>query len=480
MNNVPWKHQFPQAFQRVRLIPLARNLDSAQWMFLALESGFITSNEYLPWAQKYYGLASIKSDFFRNIFHPSIYLKYKDDSSAWGPQALPIFEWDEIVFVACVDPHSVPSQLNFRCRPLLAQYEDLVSAWNVALNALKNPQSVQLPPPLYNENRINSANTPELSKDIMTPTETSGQELPEAIQASPPVLSPNLNFEAPIENRDFSPHESLKTPKDDQNLFELLDNAESDTQSNSISPTEEEMNLEMPEGLNFNVDLNKLQSEEKLNVYDTILAKQQTSDALPSQPDVLNADDPFGNLAVPPLPPQTFKDLNAISNRTQTPEPLTEHIVSTPSQALTVTFTELEEELKHSFAKAYQCYRNLMVLKIEGDKLTPFRWDPSYKNYHPIKEISLNEPSIFRIVVRTQKPFHGSVSPNAINNQFLQNWFIDHQPKYLTLVPLFFEKNCIGVLLGASDEPLHRKDSVHLMESTAHMVEANFAAKLVA
>lgn len=215
MNNAPWKLKFPQVYQKVRQIPLARNLPPAQWMLLAFENNLIRSEEYLPWAQNYYGLAKLNSAFFEpKIFSSATYHKFKDLSTVWGPQALPVFEWDNVLFVACLDPHSVPSELTASpqalCRPLLATYEDLLKAWHFCLESLE----LETPhPPSFNvlstEDQINSLKETEFGFESVPAPAPAPVPVPVPVQTQndpAPLLRDEVNaFPPVIQGPDLAP-----------------------------------------------------------------------------------------------------------------------------------------------------------------------------------------------------------------------------------------------------------------------------------
>lgn len=460
MQDVYWRSTFPQAYQKVRQIPLARNLPPAQWMFLSLESGFLKSEDYLAWARPFYGLATLENSFFKEQFTPSTYEKYKDLFN-WGPQALPIFEWDGVLFVACVDPHSVPSHLEMVCRPLLASYESLDQGWKtVTANEAEIAIPKNMPPETFPESNV-----------LMEEARIEANEPPEMMEEFPLNLS---DPPSPENDIDFSfPTDLPSMPSEPkcENLFELEDSPPplsgegddlvSDKSQNSVSA------FEMPEGLNFSQ-----MPSEKPTLPTVLPMPTPVSKVVPTVPPMPT---PISKVmpSEPPIPTTTAPLTPPPKPSVKTAPPTPPSKVSRPPHPM-----ELEEELKLSFAKAYQSYRNLMILKLNEDVLLPFRWDPSYKKPKALEAIELTQPSVFRIAAKTQKPFHGPVSPNEVNKSFFDNWFGGHLPTYLTIIPLFFERECVGLLLGAADEELDRKDSLQLMESTAQKVEANFGARL--
>ncbi len=66
--------------------------------------------------------------------------------------------------------------------------------------------------------------------------------------------------------------------------------------------------------------------------------------------------------------------------------------------------------------------------------------------------IDLSYPSIFRIVKETKLPYHGYVVGNQINDAFFTTWTKGSVPEHLTIVPVLYEKNLIGMLLGATSQ----------------------------
>jgi len=589
MRDVPWKLRFPQAYQKVRQIPLARNLPPAQWMFLSLENGFVNSTDYLPWAQNYYGLGILKELFFEPQHFSSIpYQKYKNMSTAWGPQALPVFEWENILFVACIDPHSVPDEIldlpGLICRPLLAHYEDLVKAWTLCLEA-SSPNQIS-PITISTVSQFTSPVTPpapaidpaqvlHITKELITPhnptlliSQESSTESVVQEQSIVSSIAPNseissvevshdsissvpinlnekmeLNSEPPMMaktepslNRNSLDSESstiegqkfelkLTPPIPTEDLFELLNStegvstplSEKSTNTNDSDSNSSESNgaaFEMPEGLSFGLNSEpkkELISSENQNDTNGIITNQDfqiphmpqaptdkpTLTSLSMKPNnsssnkdaelPVSAKTPIKNISLstpPPLnnspSPSSTTNRNNLISPVSAPSTIESKSVITPPPITAIQTEELEEELTLGFTKAYQFYRNLMILKLKENVAIPMRWDPSFKKAKSLSSIPLDKPSIFRIAFKTKKPFHGPITSNPINDQFIEHWFDGHKPNYLTIFPLFFEKECVGLLLGASDEPLDRKDSLHLMESTAEMIEINFGANLAA
>lgn len=449
MSEVYWRNKFPEAYQAVEAMAPDLEKEPWQWIHLALDKELLSSEDYLLAAQAYYSLAVLNDRFFTEQFSTQVYEKYKMDF-AWSPQAIPVMEWDGVVFVACLNPHQVPSDLPFPCRPILASYEGLKWAWNRTLQADQVEEE--------------SYQASEADHDVAK------IEVPQESEVVPPHQPPPMNDSQNLMNFD----RPLRTPPPptSQNLFELVDSAPEPEETPEIEEHESaasEPGMEMPEGLDFGMSA-------------------PPSAAAPTSEDLFAASNEIPPTKAPtPPPPTSLPKMPPAPPPVRTAPPprikveeekgfdLT--IINKPEPQVSAN-QEIEEELMLCFAKAFQSYRNLMILKIAGDKAIPFRWDPSYKPPKSIAAIDLSEPSVFRIAARTQKPFHGPVVPNPINSDFFEAWFGGIQPGYLTIVPIFFEGDLTGLLLAATDHMEDLKGSLHLMQATAQKIESNFGARI--
>lgn len=485
MNDVLWKTQFPLAYQKVRQIPLARNLLPQHWLFLCFEQGLLSSAEYLDWACKYYGLAKLEPSFLERQFSATTYQKYKDIFH-WGPQAVPLFEWDGVVFVACLEPSSVPDHLEVLCRPVLASFETLSQAWRALDSGMKgsvSPVDSNPPPMPMPMQEIDRA-------PMVTEAPPSAPEAPPMNTEPPPMIemAPGPEEEVVgLPSFDADPVSSLPTepvvtekPSPGEDLFALQDDPEMPPMEAATSEAE----LEVPEGLGgFGLE--------------TPVAQSSRSSSTPIDP----ADEIFGVSAAPSLPkapplsaaPPSASKAPPVKERLMAPpppppapasarsEPKLQMVPPPPpmkSQGMTATPPPMEEDLQLCFTKAYSTYRNLMILKIDGDVAVPFRWDDSFQAPGQLEPIPLDTPSIFRIAAKTQKPFHGPVVPNPTNESFFHHWMGGRYPAAVSIIPMHVQQLCVGLVFGAADEMLDRKDSLSLMIETTEKVTQTIGDKL--
>lgn len=481
MSEVYWKTPFPLVYQKVKQLPLGRQLAPNHLILLALENQLLTSEEYLTWAQKFYGLARANDSFFNEQLSANTYEKYKNQFE-WGLQAIPIFEWEDVVFVACLDPLAVPSDLPFLCRPVLASYEVLKATWNRFLTANHDHGTVGHQSP-KTEDHISSSEA-AAKTSVQLPTEEATQYSTKNDEFDPATLN-NFTFGE-------NPGASSAPFGKGENLFELEEtkpDVAEEGDEGSDDPHKDN-SFEAPEGLDFGAPtLATKPAEPQLTPHFAVNPMEAPPEpkAPPPPPPpktapAITSPPPISTPKMATPPPMVG---STSTTKTPVPPPPLAKTSSSPTQPTVANLPppasiEIEEELMLCFAKAYQNYRNLMVLKYTSGILVPFRWDPSYKVPETLSPIDISTPSVFKIVIDSKKPFHGGISSSPVNDQFIQVWLSGHTPKYLTIVPVHYEGELAGMLLAASDEILDRKTSLDLMRSTAAKVESNFGVRIAA
>lgn len=119
--------------------------------------------------------------------------------------------------------------------------------------------------------------------------------------------------------------------------------------------------------------------------------------------------------------------------------------------------------LKNTFNKVM-----LLTFDEGGAFVRAFMWDDSLKGAkNESLTLPLSENSIFSIVAKTQKPFHGPVHPSDVNEAFFATWNNGELPDHATLVPLVFEDRVLGVLMGVGNSSLYNKDALRIAEKVA-------------
>lgn len=235
--------------------------------------------------------------------------------------------------------------------------------------------------------------------------------------------------------------------------------------------------IEMPEGLasTFSFKLN-IPSEDPPSLpfpiepitrpKETPLALHPvvTPQGLANSPTAIQTED----VPLPPFTPPSVMNLNSPSNQKSTPASSLEN-----------------STFKDFFVRLTGAFTHMQVLEwVESpdNKAGKLKVIASHGNWSPTESsvqmpIHLEEPSIFRIAVRTRLPYHGYVVPSETNEKFFQSWGLVGWPEHVTLVPIKENKKVFGVLLCLGAKSANTPEALHMVEETAQQLQFYFANK---
>jgi hypothetical protein len=127
------------------------------------------------------------------------------------------------------------------------------------------------------------------------------------------------------------------------------------------------------------------------------------------------------------------------------------------------------QEIDHILAEMKKSCAQAMLLLFHNESLKVWR---ATDDWHQDKSrsdlIDLTNPSIFRVVKQTKLPYHGYVVPNLINDSFFQTWNKGDYPQHVTIVPVLYEKNLVGMLLGTATSAQAPKISLESLQALGH------------
>ncbi|MAF91555.1 MAG: hypothetical protein CL674_09805 [Bdellovibrionaceae bacterium] len=127
----------------------AAGSDLLRW---ALANGKVLEHIYLDWAKNYYKLPSLSQSFFEKSPNPSLWEKW--GRFDWSGTFLPIYEYDGVLYIACLEPpnafqQQVIASLNTRTGLLLAPISGMKKWWTIVSPVLQMYQQLSgLPPEL--------------------------------------------------------------------------------------------------------------------------------------------------------------------------------------------------------------------------------------------------------------------------------------------------------------------------------------------
>ena len=139
------------------------------------------------------------------------------------------------------------------------------------------------------------------------------------------------------------------------------------------------------------------------------------------------------------------------------------------SSAFNENSIDWQKIAEQTFAKMEKYYIQSMLVTLNGRNLWPKTWNAKWsrsadENAIPIP---LGAPSIFQVVFKTQKPYHGCVFKNSINDQFFKFWNEEKTPKHMTIVPIIAQGEIRAMLLGTAEPDIKFNKSLKAMEKWA-------------
>ncbi|MCX7979255.1 MAG: GAF domain-containing protein, partial [Bdellovibrionaceae bacterium] len=126
-------------------------------------------------------------------------------------------------------------------------------------------------------------------------------------------------------------------------------------------------------------------------------------------------------------------------------------------QRVEKTFTALRTHFTRSY---------LLASDNDEGKFLPIQWEGG-ATPNTVSPIPLERPSIFRIVAKTHKPYHGYIVPNDINEKFFDDWNNSQIPDHVTIVPILMRDQLLGVLVSIGEKSAFTSASLKFAEKCA-------------
>ncbi len=126
----------------------------------------------------------------------------------------------------------------------------------------------------------------------------------------------------------------------------------------------------------------------------------------------------------------------------------------------------IDEAGAQAIMQACNLFETGMILLFKDGDLLPWKWNDLFLSVHGDKPAPINlvEPSIFKVVFRTAKPYHGYVVTSEVNQKFFNEFYRGMLPKHATVIPVMIEGRMGGMLLGFTNSKIDYRQSLRLME----------------
>jgi hypothetical protein len=132
---------------------------------------------------------------------------------------------------------------------------------------------------------------------------------------------------------------------------------------------------------------------------------------------------------------------------------------------------EITQKVTQVLAQMKAHFEKTLILSIDDKEssLAAFAWDDSFKEVlDKNARIPLKTPSIFNIVAATQKPFHGYISINEVNEKFFEEWNFGIIPDHITITPIVVGEQLVGMVVGLAQKSAFNKATLSFAEKVSN------------
>lgn len=490
MTKVNWQDQFKSAIQNAENLYSKDSTDVSLLMF-CLRSKLIPSAEYLNWAKENFQIPVLSEKFFQ-VHKPNqeLYKKWQKVYK-WTNECLPVAEWDGVLIIACLEIPESYSHVN-PTTFVLTSHEVLDQTWVV-----------------YNKSQKTASAASAGDFTDMT-------ALAATVVASPGANNfLDANGDLILQNDESSHDEEISEESSSEEGEESSAEESAGESPDGMELAIDEEAAGMPEGLFGDSPAPKMESLTSLTKTEPIALQPMNTEVTKEMH--IAIEDEVKNPAAsagPKKGPRTSEPLMAtLGEKTKIDdissldnlEEVQDHEVQFPNKKQISPMTSaspgdypsapVKPTMNHGNTAAYflekirkqgqdhfdkeviatfqhmkTFFKKSMLLAI-GDKdrlLKPILWDGSFDVQKPATaEYNLKTPSVFKVVSGTQKPYHGYIVPNDLNESFFESWNHGQIPDHVTIVPLMDGDHVVGMIMGFGEKASYNKNVLSFTESVA-------------
>ena len=452
---------------------------------------------YLPWAVEKYQIPLLKNEFFATFKPtPQIWEQFKDHFE-WDEGFLPLFQWDEKLVIGCVD---LPEKYIERPEHtlILCSVLELEKIWNY----YQSPQSFHFVEQLGIQplDPQTPSSEPVIELDALTIGPSA--EMNVSVAPTAEVVKSTVE-EDPAALLQLSDEESsTEEEKTDE------DSEEGSSEENEESP--DGLSLDSSEGsesLSFDLSVPppKLSLTSLTPTTDSETSAPVTENVVPTmspQSSAItteavatatllkpNVTEPLAQVkpVVPPPPPPPDTE-SLISEIPTVPPPKSSNdgakVIPMKSERFAnydlmkdLSFSEIQNTVEQIFID-YQSQNKLGFFGfVDQEKRKVDMAFRSRSKLEPIERTALtvDQPGILNIVLRTQKPFYGKPYSSEHNLKLYDTVNDSIDPDMIMIVPFILEEKILAVVGFISDEKSYSLDRLFEYESR---IQREFRIKL--
>lgn len=404
--------------------------------------------------------ASLQSQFFSDHPPGREFFERHLGAFPWSQQVLPVYEWENQVFVAAVNPAEISGMLTeWPAHWVLVQADagalrDLWQSWNSAENEVadSNPLAAEPRSMSFKDEATQPRIAFEMNEDTSPPVQM--PPLPSDVEVrTPQIKAAAAGFAAPVETKakDFNPDD----------FFSSIE-----ASASAVPAIAAGVELDLASGFP------DVESSEKSGDEDPVVDGDKSAEE-PAIAEGLDMPEGLNAGANPPAPPaddfSTFSGLSNQSNssasittsRPNVPIPVAGHSAVNPAPTPQVptkaapgapapkTAPSIDGHARTLLTQLPEVYSKAFLATKAGNSLRIVAWPTTHMMSQDAEfDFSLGTPSPFRIVLRTEKPYHGHVIHSPYLDGFFQSWNGGQYPEVLTVVPLHLIGDTLGFVIA--------------------------------
>lgn len=440
--------------------------EDSSLLYMAFVQKKISCSEFLEWAQSETQFPILKSDFFNQFqWNPEVLNLRPDLKSYWSPILTPLTMWDGHLIVAgSYFPEDFPkTNVIF----IFCHYNRTEKIWD-QISALKAPdEHVQM------TTEVELLDSEPESEFVMEDDSEDKKHLPVTEEDEAGELQLNIDTPAPelLQKLDFSQviqPKVLQAPAEENSV--IVTNTKIKFDKSKVDAKLESKPEPKAESIQTRskINITSVSGQTKTNF--KISPLQQSPTPPPSQrsPQASSVakGNPFSRSSAEDSVPNLTKS-NSVTK--------TQSDFSPTDLDYTDVFTmwnEIQEEMQTYYDKCYL----LTVNTTQG--VLPQIWSDNVIVSAQKNPVSLAQPSMFNVVAKTLKPYHGYVVPNEINDQFFAVWNESSVPDHITIVPIVIKKILCGFLMGIGPKTAYNKNSLKLSEKITDQIRSTLEKSL--
>jgi hypothetical protein len=445
MTKVNWQDHFKSAIQNAESLYSKDSTDVSLLMF-CLRSKLISSASYLAWAKENFQIPVLSEKFFQ-IHTPQreLYKKWQKVHK-WTKECLPVAEWDGVLIVACLEiPENYAS-----ANPttfVLTSYEVLDQTWATYTKSEDDNFFDAHGEFILKDNAASEQSSEKMAK-VSVEEEASG--VPEGLFGDSPA--PKIEPLTSLTKTELIPFQPMNSEVTKEFKVEI----ENEPAPIAKQPTAMHTTKKGPrtsETLMVTID-----EKTKIDNFAAYEGMEEVADHEVQFPDKKQIS-PIVNVTTGEFPSAPVKP-------TMNPADSAAYFLEKVRKQGQDPF---DKEVIASFQHMKTFFKKSMLLAISNKdrSVKPILWDAGFEQKAIGTEFNLKTPSIFKIVNGTQKPYHGYVVPNDLNESFFETWNHGQIPDHVTIVPLMDGDHVIGMIMGFGEKASYNKNVLQFTENLA-------------